>query len=582
MQACSTIKETGRRKLIYEVSCKISTLDIFKQLRDQESKNKLFTTIFKEPIKMHEEIAIKKWAKKNKKMSLPPLLLLANLSSTNSIPSLPSSIHELAKEGKKAFTKIEIGINQFRQAEEEFNGLVEPIKKACVANEDRSFLLEKADQVLKTMFLTDESESATDFSQDLLTLAKYSQSRGCLDISKVILSHIPFNDSSEYFDEVYFRNVWQFILTGNYQDATSFLGKNKQVSDRVEASSRNMFWTAHIFENTNQNDLAKDMYKRIVESFPLEFYGILAFKKMKAISKDFTNFHTKQFETEKFVNLNTLRPSTDINTRLTKINIWSQVKAEVLLSEEVSNINFDAPEIYFSEAPKNISEKVRANIRNSIVLNLAQILSSNSMDLEVFKLIQMGKSKYSIQMDKTFLELIFPVKYKDLVWSESSKNQLDPVFTLGLIRQESAFNPYAQSPVGARGLMQIMPTTAKHLKKGTQKNELFSPEKNVSLGTKYLKLLTNKFDSNLVFVLAAYNAGDHRVAQWIKEIFRGEDDFLKIVESIPFTETNGYVKLIYRNIYFYKMLYGEQQDTHYIGKIFDLDLNPSSQETNKI
>ena len=101
--------------------------------------------------------------------------------------------------------------------------------------------------------------------------------------------------------------------------------------------------------------------------------------------------------------------------------------------------------------------------------------------------------------------------------------------------------------------MQLMPATAKRFNRKLKLKQLSDPKVNVSLGTKYLKQLLTRFDGNLIYTLASYNAGENRIDRWKKEIFRN-DDPLATIESIPFEETRNYVKLIYRNKFFYSLL----------------------------
>jgi soluble lytic murein transglycosylase len=101
--------------------------------------------------------------------------------------------------------------------------------------------------------------------------------------------------------------------------------------------------------------------------------------------------------------------------------------------------------------------------------------------------------------------------------------------------------------------MQIMPKTGRSLYKRLKKKQLYNSNLNIKLGTKYLEKLLKRYDNNLVHVLSAYNAGESRVKRWKKEYFDDASIYHNI-ERIPFNETRKYVKLIFRNIFFYKFL----------------------------
>ncbi|SHF74055.1 transglycosylase SLT domain-containing protein [Vibrio gazogenes] len=157
------------------------------------------------------------------------------------------------------------------------------------------------------------------------------------------------------------------------------------------------------------------------------------------------------------------------------------------------------------------------------------------------------------------LDLRFPRAY--LKWFEffGNKNNVDPISLMSLARQESAMDIEAHSPVGAKGLMQIMPSTARHVAKKYRlqyhnASDLFNVEKNIELGSQYLHELLARYDGNRILAFAAYNAGPYRVDQWLKAS-DGELDVYRFIESIPFYETRGYVQnvLMFENYYRYLM-----------------------------
>ena len=127
----------------------------------------------------------------------------------------------------------------------------------------------------------------------------------------------------------------------------------------------------------------------------------------------------------------------------------------------------------------------------------------------------------------------------------------------------------AKSRVGARGLMQLMPTTARQIARRLASQKLHHPKTNLKLGIHYFMKLYNKYDKNLIYTLSAYNAGENRVKRWKREYFKDHPTLYKI-ESIPFKETNLYVKLILRNLFFYKIISGHSEDSPKTNQIFDV------------
>ena len=156
------------------------------------------------------------------------------------------------------------------------------------------------------------------------------------------------------------------------------------------------------------------------------------------------------------------------------------------------------------------------------------------------------------------LELRFPVVYRDIVESASSRRGLSPAAVYALIRQESAFMPDARSPAGALGLMQIMPHTGRMLmrkagRKLRRRSQLLSPSLNVDLGTRYIQSLLSKWGGSPVLATASYNAGPHRVRSWLPD--KGEVEAAVWIDNIPFTETRRYVRryLAYSTIYQHRL-----------------------------
>ena len=156
------------------------------------------------------------------------------------------------------------------------------------------------------------------------------------------------------------------------------------------------------------------------------------------------------------------------------------------------------------------------------------------------------------------LELRFPLEHQQPVKKQAKRTRLDPSWVYGVIRQESAFNAAVRSHAGALGLMQLMPATARFVSRNLLKqkppktSQLKIPEKNILLGTTYLRHVLDKLQQNPVLATAAYNAGPHRVNRWLPQRQLPADIW---VELIPFRETRQYVKRVftYASIYDHRL-----------------------------
>jgi soluble lytic murein transglycosylase len=155
-------------------------------------------------------------------------------------------------------------------------------------------------------------------------------------------------------------------------------------------------------------------------------------------------------------------------------------------------------------------------------------------------------------------DLRYIAPYRDLATTYAHDNGLDEAWVFGLMRQESRFVDYARSGVGARGLMQIMPATAKWIARQLglgrkAHNKVASPETNIRFGTFYLKSIYNSLDQSPVLATAAYNAGPGRARKWQAATSLEGAIY---VESIPFAETREYVKKVLANAMFYRNRFG--------------------------
>jgi len=159
---------------------------------------------------------------------------------------------------------------------------------------------------------------------------------------------------------------------------------------------------------------------------------------------------------------------------------------------------------------------------------------------------------------RALLRAAFPVLHSEVLVENARAMSLDPALVAGLIRQESTWNPDAVSPVGARGLMQLMPAVGASIASGRgypvwNPVLLFDPDVSMQLGTLHLASdLRGQADP--ARALAAYNAGASRVVRWSRR--PGASDPEQFTEWIPFVETRDYVRAVVRNRAVYAGLYG--------------------------
>jgi len=292
------------------------------------------------------------------------------------------------------------------------------------------------------------------------------------------------------------------------------------------SKSRGAYWIGRAYEKINKIDEAKKWYK-IASEFNATFYGQLSASKIsKEKMKITNNYSLNEKEYKKFLKSELAR-------------------AAILLYE-----------LKYSSSAKDIIKHFGAE--NSTLESrifsgtLAQKIERFDYSIQI--------SKQASYEDIKLLELNYPIIETPRV--VAGKVILDQSYILALIRQESEFDASANSWVGARGLMQIMPATGKILGKRTKLG--YSIKKlstdefyNVQLGSYYITELYENFGNNIYLALAAYNAGPHRVSRWLKKYGdprKNEIDTIDFMEHIRFEETRNYVQRVIENIHVYQFI----------------------------
>jgi soluble lytic murein transglycosylase len=178
---------------------------------------------------------------------------------------------------------------------------------------------------------------------------------------------------------------------------------------------------------------------------------------------------------------------------------------------------------------------------------------------QVLTLAGLDEHTESMMAPPYFSRVRYGLYYSDLIIPDAQANGFDPLFIFSVIRQESLFEGFVNSSAGARGLMQIIPSTGGQIVSqlgwpvNYDENDLYRPDVNVTFGTHYLANNRDLLDGDLYAALAAYNGGPGNALEWKR--LAGEDPDL-FLETIRFEETRNYIRNIYEIYVIYKRLYG--------------------------
>ncbi|TGE32236.1 lytic transglycosylase domain-containing protein [Desulfosporosinus sp. Sb-LF] len=177
--------------------------------------------------------------------------------------------------------------------------------------------------------------------------------------------------------------------------------------------------------------------------------------------------------------------------------------------------------------------------------------------ISIFSLLTI-LAAYSLLQIPVLEKIIYPYPHRTIIEKYAAQYGVDPLFVVAVIREESKFLPQSESHKGAKGLMQLMPSTAQSIAdsigdKTYRDEDLNNPEKNIQYGTWYLSSLQKVFSNNTMLVIAAYNGGRGHVQEWIKT---GQIDPANMLQQdIPFRETRDYVGRVLSSYRKYSLLY---------------------------
>jgi tetratricopeptide (TPR) repeat protein len=297
-----------------------------------------------------------------------------------------------------------------------------------------------------------------------------------------------------------------------------------------------LYWLGEMEGQSENYEKRSQLLNRLVNQHPMNFYAMVARLEMFRRPLD-------------FLETGSIQKAVPRKWGLGEINRKRINRAEKLIS------------IGFLEMGMNeLSDVTEGEDNQEFLYYLAQLFKKAGGFQKAIGLSWGISRNNHHSISPSLAEILFPKPYLQKAIQESASYRLSPYLVLALMRQESAFNKKVVSSAQAIGLMQLLPSTASRVARSMGENppnhkDLKKPEVNIQLGVKYLHEMLNNYEDNIIFALASYNAGPHKVRQWVE--VRSVLKPLEFIESIPFKETRNYVKKVLRNYVIYKTLYGE-------------------------
>ncbi|WP_353071885.1 transglycosylase SLT domain-containing protein [Tunturiibacter gelidoferens] len=349
---------------------------------------------------------------------------------------------------------------------------------------------------------------------------------------------------SVYGPSAHWRAAWMNYRQHNYAEAARLMEEQIQMFGGGIEIPGALYWRGRIYEDEEKDfGQAANYYRAVTASYVNSYYAGLARQRLNVLK-------TQAASVAPAAALSAVHVPVvpDLTGELPE-NEPHLIKARLLANAALNE--YIGPEIQASSTSSEWGALAQAEIYSSYGETTRAIQSMKHSGIFFFSLPL-------DQVPTIYWKLLFPQPYWVDLTAYSQRNGLDPFLVASLIRQESEFNAGVVSHANAWGLMQLLPSVGKSAakKQGIKHfdaNMLLNPATNLQLGTLNLREVMDRFGGQAEYALAAYNAGDVPVRQWMA--IGDYKDIAEFVESIPYTETREYVQAILRNREIYRALY---------------------------
>ena len=312
------------------------------------------------------------------------------------------------------------------------------------------------------------------------------------------------------------------IKARDYENAKKIGRDHLKKFPNSNSSPMVMFWLGKLAEKTNSYEEFSNYYKGVIERFPDSYYAYRAYLKLSGfrgpLITSYINPHPVVYPYK--------------YTRNNIIVKLVELKDYDIVSELGGDDEF---------------------IKSWVLYKKGDYSHSMLVARDAMEKIQSKPDKYDLRW-----RLVYPVIYYDDIKEYAEETGNNPPLMLALTREESYFDPLAQSVVGASGLMQLMPSTASEInskyKLGMEISDgLFNPYSNIKLGNYYYQFLRRNLEGYDISSVAAYNGGIGSIQRWKTTLHYNDTD--EFVEQIPYPETQNYVKKVFRSYWNYIRIY---------------------------
>jgi soluble lytic murein transglycosylase len=370
-----------------------------------------------------------------------------------------------------------------------------------------------------------------------------------LDAFRELQQRFPNGAKASY---AHWKAAWLTLRQGRNDEAKKAFEEQISLYPAGNETSAALYWRARLAEEDNQPAMARAYYQKLSERFRNYYYAELGRERLTKLPAAANSAEDPPGQYPLLDHIPPLEHGEKVTLEDPPADDLHLQKAQLLGNGGL--VDFAVRELQAASA---------ADGGNWGPAETAQLYTDTGHYDRAIEVMKRSVPSYFAvdipTLPRAYWDALFPRPY----WADLKKfalaNGLDPYLVASLIRQESEFNPVAVSRANAVGLMQLLPKTGKLVAhqesmKHYAPSQLYTPEVNLELGTRYFKGMVDQFGGSFEYALAAYNAGSDRVQEWLGQgKYRDQTEF---VESIPFTETREYVQAIMRNASVYRQLYG--------------------------
>jgi soluble lytic murein transglycosylase-like protein/TolA-binding protein len=368
---------------------------------------------------------------------------------------------------------------------------------------------------------------------------------------------------SDLVDDALWDIGWCYFKLGRYQDSITSFQTFVTKFPKSNYVGQAQYWVGKIYEKQNELVRAQEIYDKIIREHQW-YYSIRAIERSQVL------FVSENIGVNDNIDISNYRriKATSDNSLWRDMERLDSPRARELIASKA----FDDAITELESLAKLALDPERSEGKGAGKQNLKQIYYNLILSrqkekqfykayIDGFKLFQLSDLKNKDNASPTeAYKLIYPFYFQDIINKYSKEYNIDPLFVISMIREESGYDADAISHAGAYGLMQIMPVTGEDVAQRLKINSfepkmLFEPEINIQIGTWYMKNLMDTFDNNHALVSGAYNGGQGRMKQWLEELNLSDMD--EFIEDIPIDETRRHIKKVMDSYYIYKELYSE-------------------------